>query len=212
MSESQYPPELGAPQDRREVSSPMEAEIRAVAGSLLREVRKDLPFFGGCGFAVGLLMVAQYRLNENGIAPKDSWPDALFSDFVSFNAFGLVFVGLLALGALATCLAALNIGWHKLEQVVAHLEERLAQLASSIISFTLGLSTLALLHSGYTSTASGAVLAVMVVMFDCLLIVGFVSAALVARSRPPFDRWWFGVVFLTLSVAAAAWFIFRGVK
>jgi hypothetical protein len=190
----------------------MEAEIKAVAGSLLREVRKDLPFFGACGFAVGLLMLAQYRLSKNGITPKDSWPDALFSDFVSFNAFGLVFVGLLALGALVTCLAALNIGWHKLEQVVAHLEERLAQLASSIISFTLGLSTLALLHSGYTSTAGGAALAVMVVLFDCLLVVGFVSAALVARRKPPFDRWWFGVVFLTLAVAGTLWFIFRGVK
>jgi hypothetical protein len=79
----------------------MDNEIKAVARALWQEIKKDLPFFGICGFLVGWLMIVQFRLKETGMAPKkDSWADALFSDFVSFNAFGLVFVGLLGLGKL----------------------------------------------------------------------------------------------------------------
>lgn len=68
----------------------MDAEIETVALRLKQEPLQDLPFFGICGFAVGWLMRIQYRLTQNGMAPKDSLADALFSDFVSFNAFGLV--------------------------------------------------------------------------------------------------------------------------
>jgi len=192
--------------------SPVDAEIRAVTGSLGREIRKDLPFFGTCGLLVGWLMVAQARLKEGGIGPKDSWADALFSDFVSFNAFGLVFLGLLALGALATCLAALDIRWPRLEQMVEHLEGRLTQLASSIIAFTLGLSGIAFLHSGLTLSSGGALLTAMILLFNCLLVVGFGSATLVARRKPPFDRWWIGLAFLTLAIGAVLVFIFRGIK
>jgi hypothetical protein len=190
----------------------MDTEIRTLAQNLLREVFKDLPFFGSCGAAVGWLMVAQHQLKQGGVAPKESWADALFSDFVSFNAFGLVFVGLLALGALATCLAAFDVVWARLDRVVVHLQERLAQLSSSIISFTLGLSAFSLLHSVFTVTAGGAALAVLVVLFNCLLVVGFGCASLVARRNPPFDRWWVGVSMLALAVLAVAWFIFMGAK
>jgi hypothetical protein len=105
----------------------MDNEIKAVALALWKEIKKDLPFFGICGFLVGWLMIVQFRLKEIGVAPKESWADALFSDFVSFNAFGLVFVGLLGLGSLVTCLHALGINWLKLESSVAHLESRLAR-------------------------------------------------------------------------------------
>jgi len=157
-------------------------------------------------------MLLQYRQKLSGIAPKDSWADALFSDFVSFNAFGLVFVGLLALGSAVTCLAALDIRWHGLERVVEHLQVRLAQLASSIIAFTLGLSMTALGHSLFTITAGGIGLALLIALFDAMLVVGFISAMLVARRRPPFDRWWVGVVFLVLAIAATLSLIFLGVK
>lgn len=190
----------------------MDAEIRTVARLLKQELLKDLPFFGTCGVAVGWLMLVQYRLTQTGMGPKDSLADALFSDFVSFNAFGLVFLGLLALGSAVTCLAALNIRWPRLERVVDHLQTRLAQLASSIISFTLGLSLTALCHSLLTITVGGVGLFSMIALFDGMLVVGFGSAMLVARRRSPFDQWWVGVMFLVLALGATLSLIFWGVK
>jgi hypothetical protein len=190
----------------------MDAEIKTVALGLKQELLKDLPFFGACGVAVGWLMLIQYRLTQNGMGPKDSLADALFSDFVSFNAFGLVFLGLLALGSAVTCLAALNVRWLGLERVVDHLQVRLAQLASSIISFTLGLSVTALGHSVLTVTADGIRLFLLIALFDAMLVVGFISAMVVARRKPPFDRWWVGVMFLVLALAATISLVFWGVK
>lgn len=190
----------------------MDDHIKAVVSALWQEIKKDLPFFGICGLTVGWLMVAQFRLKEIGAAPKESWADALFSDFVSFNAFGLVFVGLLGLGSLLTCLHALKINWPRLERSVAHLEARLAQLASSIISFTIGLSLFAGIHAAVTITAHGAALAFVIALFDILIVVGFMSAALVARRPPPFDRWYVGLGMLAASLVAITWFVLYGTK
>jgi hypothetical protein len=212
MSETQRAADDQATAAGQRALSPVDAEIRTVVLRLKEELLKDLPFFGACGFAVGWLMLVQYRQKQSGIAPKDSWADALFSDFVSFNAFGLVFVGLLALGSAVTCLAALNVRWPRLERVVEHLQMRLAQLASSIIAFTLGLSLTALGHSLFTVTAGGIGLSLMIALFNSMLVVGFGSAMLVARRRPPFDRWWVGVMFFVLALAAALSLIFWGVK
>lgn len=195
-----------------EAPSSVDAEIRMVALRLKEELLKDLPFFGACGFAAGWLMLVQYRLTQSGVGPKDSLADALFSDFVSFNAFGLVFLGLLALGSTVTCLAAMNVRWPRLERVVDHLQVRLAQLASSIIAFTLGLSLTALCHSLLTITAGGIGLFLMIALFDAMLVVGFGSAMLVARRRPPFDRWWVGVTFFVFALAATLSLVFWGVK
>jgi hypothetical protein len=211
MSETQRAADDQATAAGQRALSPVDAEIRTVVLRLKEELLKDLPFFGACGFAVGWLMLVQYRQKQSGIAPKDSWADALFSDFVSFNAFGLVFVGLLALGSAVTCLAALNVRWPRLERVVEHLQMRLAQLASSIIAFTLGLSLTALGHSLFTVTAGGIGLSLMIALFNSMLVVGFGSAMLVARRRPPFDRWWVGVMFFVLALAAALSLIFWGV-
>lgn len=161
---------------------------------------------------VGWLMIVQFRLRAAGAAPKDSWADTLFSDFVSFNAFGLVFVGLLGLGALVTCLRAMKINWPSLEASVAHLEARLAQLASSIISFTLGLSLFAVLHAMATTTGQGVALALVVVLFDGLIVVGFVSAALISRRPHPFDRWYVGLGMLAAAIASVTYFVLHGAK
>lgn len=188
----------------------MDGHIKAVVCSLWQEIRKDLPFFGICGFAVGWLMIAQFRLKEIGVAPKESWADTLFSDFISFNAFGFVFIGLLGLGSLITCLHALKLNWPKLEKSAVHLEARLAQLASSIISFTIGLSLFSSAHALFTITAQGVALSFLIALFDCLIVVGFMSAALVARRPPPFDRWYVGLGMFTVALVAVICFVLYG--
>jgi len=189
----------------------MKQEITAVARRLLAELRNDLPFFALCGMFVGLLMVWQDRLKELGIASGESWPNKLFSDFMSFNAFSLVFFGLIALASATTTLKATGRHWPRLERAVNHVESRLAQLASSIISFTLGVSALALLQSLLTVTAGGAVLFLAVVLFNLLVFGSFVVAVLVARRIEPFDRWWVALLTLCLASLVVAFFIVRGV-
>ena len=110
----------------------MEEHFKIIAVRLWAEIRKDLCFFASCGFIVGLLTVWQYTLKERGVAHGESWPDALFSDFVSFNAFGFIFCGLLLIGSFATVMNALGCQWPRLESAVAHLENRFAQLTKCL--------------------------------------------------------------------------------
>lgn len=186
--------------------------IKMVGSVLWQEIKKDLPFFGICGLAVGGLMVVQLHFKKIGVIPEESWADDLFSDFVSFNAFSLVFVGLLGFGSVLTCLRALKINWPQLERSVAHLEVRLTQLVSSIISFTIGLSLFSGIHAVCTITTQGAALIFIIVLFDALIVVGFMLATLVARHLPPFDRWYVSLGMFSVYLAIIALFVLCGTR
>lgn len=190
----------------------MDTNFKYVVDRLNTEIKKDLAFFGTCGAFVGYFLVLHSRLKEQGIAQGDSWAEALFSDFISFNAFGLVFVGLIALGSISTIANSLGASWPRLEAAVNHLEVRLTQISSSIISFTLGLSVLAFLHSFMTITTGGTKLAILIVLFNALLFFGFFSAILVARRVKPFGTWWAATFILVMVLGALAWFIVMGTK
>lgn len=188
----------------------MNEQIQAVAITLWHEIKKDSPFFGACGLAVGWLTVAQFRLKEIGVAPKESLADALFSDFVSFNAFGFIFIGQIGLCSLVNCLIALHFSIPRLEKYLAHVEARLGQIASSIISFTVGLSFFSSGHALFTVTSQGIILAIMIAVLDCVIVVGFVLAALVARRSKPFDRWYVNFASLASALAAMSWILLFG--
>ena len=188
----------------------MDKEIRQILCRLLHEVRKDIWFFASCGALVGFLMIWQFRLREMGIAEGESWANALFEDFISFNAFGLIFIGLLGLGSSAAVLNAVGITWRRLENTVEHLELRLVQIASAIMSFTVGVSGSALAHSLFTATLGGIRVTVMILLFNALLFVGFYSSALIARRVEPFDRWWASMLMLIFALGMTIWLVVRG--
>ena len=188
----------------------MKEELKIIVVRLFIEVRKDFSFFASTGLIVGLLMVWQCRLKEMGVASGDSWADALFSDSVSFNLFCLLVVELTAIGSFATIVKALGFKWPKIEDAVEHLENRFVQLFSLIMSFTVGLSISALLHSVFTVTGGDVALTFMIVLFNAMLFIGFVSATLVARRVEPFDRWWASLLMLLLAFGAVTWLIIRG--
>ena len=188
----------------------MDKEIREILSRFLCEMRKDIWFFASCGALVGFLMIGQFRLREMGIAEGESWPSALFEDFVSFNAFGLIFIGLLGLGGAAAVLNAVGITWRRLENTVTHLESRLVQIASAIMSFTVGISVSALVQSLFTTSLGGIKLTVMILLFNAMLFVGFYSSALVARRVGPFDRWWASLLMLVFALGMAIWLVVRG--
>ena len=191
----------------------MDQEISGILKRLTDEIQKDWKFFSGCGAIVGYFFLVDDRLREQGIATgSESWANALFSDFMSFNAFGFVFMGLIALGTIATVASSLGHKWLRLEATVLHLEERLAQIASSIITFAIGLSVLALLHSVFTLTSGGAKLASLVVIFNAMLIGGFVTGSAITRRIKPFDTWWVAILFFCGALFAVALFIVKGTK
>lgn len=154
------------------------------------EVRKDLGFFGGCGLVVGLLTVWQPRLKELGLAKNPQWATQLFSDFMSINAFGLIFFGYLLLACTATTISGLGHASPKLEGAVLHLEGRLAQIASSLVSFMLGLSLLVIIYSLLNLDAGGAKLVGLTFGLVLVLVGSFVMALAVGRRAEPFDKWW----------------------
>ncbi len=185
-------------------------EIKAVTARLLAEVRKDFPFFAICGFVVGMLMIWQYGLKKPGIARGESWPKQLFADFVSLNAFSFVFLGLIAVGTVATTVKATGCHWARLERAVEHLEFRLAQLASSIISFTFGVSILAIIQCFRHEKEGYGELVTALALFNFLVFASFVVAALVARRTVPFDRWWISIA--TLCAAAGTVWLLMGMN
>ncbi len=192
------------------VGEALKEQFKIVVVRLFVEVRKDLSFFGSTGVIIGLLMVWQNRLKEMGIAKGESWVDCLFSDFVSFDAFGLLFIGLTAIGSFATIVNTFGFKWIKIEDVVEHLENRFVQLVSSIVSFTAGLSVSALFHSVFTVTMGGVEFAFTIVLFNAMLFIGFVPSTLVARRVKPFDRWQASLFMLMLSLGVVTWLIIRG--
>jgi hypothetical protein len=188
----------------------MEKEIRNVLACLQQEIRKDLWFFASCGAFVSLLLVWHARLKEMGISEGKSWPEALFNDFVSFNSFGLIFIGLLGLGASAAILDRVGIKWERLDKTLIHLELRLIQITSTIISFTVGLSASALIHSLFTVTVGGVKLAFIIVIFNTMLLIGIFSSAVVARRVEPFNNWALSVFMLLSALGLTAWLIVKG--
>lgn len=188
----------------------MVKEFELIARRLFAEIKKDIPFFGSCGAIVGLLMLWQFKLSTLGVASGKAWPTELFSDFVSFNAFTLIFIGLIVISTASTLFREFGFPLPRLEASVAHLEERLSQLASSIISFTLGLSALALLHALLTLEQGGFWLAVLVVLFDCIIFCGFIAAAAFARRVAPFDRWKPSLLAFAGALFFIGWLLVKG--
>lgn len=186
----------------------MQTNMKAGVDLLVGELRKDIWFFGTCGFAIGLFMAWQPRIKALGIAKDPQWAGQLFSDFVSFNAFGLVFFGYLLLGCLAAIFNAMKRQSSRLTDTVSHVESRLAQLASSIIAFMSGLLALVTLYSFLNLDSSGLKVIALTAFFSLFVATVFVVATFVGRRIEPFDKWWVAVITLILTMSILTWLVF----
>lgn len=190
----------------------MDPDIKLALDRFITEVRKDLWFFGGCGAVVGLFTVWQSRLKELGIAQNPRWASDLFSDFMSFNAFGLVFFGYLLIACISTVFASLGHARPKLELAVSHMESRLAQIASAIVCFMAGLLALVVVYSILNLDSGGAKLAALTVLFAIFIVGSFVMALAVGRRTKPFDTWWVALVSIFLLAGILGWLLVQGGK
>lgn len=184
--------------------------LRAIANDLRAELRQDSRFFGPCGAMVGLLMLWRDRLRPMAFWRGDTWPHALFSDFVAFNAFSFIFLGLMMFGTMAGVARRAGRPLPRLDSMVVHIESRLRQLASSIIAFTAGLSVIALLHGVLALSGGGLMLVLAVLLLDAMLVVGFLSAVLIARRVAPFDTWWAAVVLFVAAFGSVVYLLVYG--
>ena len=186
--------------------------MKLALNRFVTEIKKDILFFGLCGSVVAIFLVWQIRLKELGIADNPKWALDLFTDFMSFNAFGLIFFGYLLLGCIATVFADLVHPMQVLERAVSHMESRLAQIASAIVSFMAGLLALVLFYSFLNLDSGGVKLAFLTILFSFFIFGGFVVALLIGRRTKPFDKWWVALLsFLVLS-GALGWLLVQGGK
>lgn len=190
----------------------MDPDLKLALDRFTAELKKDIWFFGACGVVVGLFMVWQDRLKELGIVQNPKWANDLFSDFMSLNAFGLIFFGYLLLGCVATVFADLGHPKPRLEAAVIHMEARLAQIASAIVSFLVGLLALVTLYSVLNLDSGGIKLFGLAIVFAFLIVGGFAIALLVGRRTKPFNTWWMAL-FSSFAIAAIlGWLLLQGGK
>ena len=190
----------------------MDPDLKLAVDRFIAEARKDLWFFGSCGAVVGLFTVWQSRLKELGLAQDPKWASDLFSDFMSFNAFGLIFFGYLLVACVSTVFAGLGRSNPKLELAVSHMEARLAQIASAIVCFMAGLLALVVLYSLLNLDSGGAKLAVLTVLFAIFIVGSFAMALVVGRRTKPFDKWWVALISIFLLAGGLGWLLVQGGK
>ncbi len=157
-------------------------------------------------------MVWQTRLKEIGLSENPKWANELFSDFFSFNAFGLIFFMYLLFASFATVLADLGHPKQKLEQIVSHMESRLAQIASSIVAFMVGLLALVLIYSVLNLDSGGLKLAGLTIVFSFFIAASFVMALLVGRRTKPFNKWWVALLSTFILTCVLWWLLTQSGK
>lgn len=185
----------------------MPDDVRKMLRPLISGIKKDFWFFGGVGFLVGLLSVWQPRLKALGISNDPNWGSQLLNDFISINAFGLIFFVYLLLACAATIMSGIGLPSSRLERIVRHVERRMTQLSSSIIAFMLGLLVLVALVSIVNLDSSGARTIVVSVLLVGLVGAAFITATLVARRIEPFQKWWVASIILLLDLSLIGYMI-----
>lgn len=185
----------------------MTDDVRRMFHPLVSGIKKDLWFFGGVGFLVGLLSVWQPRLKALGVSNDPKWGSQLLEDFISINAFGLIFFIYLLLACGATILSGIGLPSSRLESIVQHVERRMAQLSSAIIAFMLGLLVLITLVSIVNLDSSGACTIAISVLLVGVVGAAFVTATLVARRIEPFHKWWVASIILLIDISLICYMI-----
>jgi hypothetical protein len=190
----------------------MDEDVKAACQTLGQELKKDWWFFGGCGACVGLFIQWEPRLQALGVAEDPEWALTLFTDFVSINAFAFVFFAYLLLASIASLLAALHRPQRKLEFTVTHIEARLTQITSSILSFVAGLGLFALFASFFGLHSEGLILFGVLAALAAFLCFSAVLGIVVGRRTPPFHLWPCSLLLLVLSCIALVYLLANGGK
>ena len=190
----------------------MDEELKSAIQRFVVELKQDIIFFGASGFAVALFMIWQARLKELGVSENPTWANELFSEFMSLNAFGLVFFGYLIIASISSIFADFGKSNERLDRIVFHMESRLAQIASSIVAFMAGFLLLVLVYSLLVLDSGGIKLTVLTAALSLFMISTFVAAILVGRRSRPFDKWWVATTVVLVLAAVLGWLLIQNGK
>ncbi len=183
-----------------------------IVNRLYIELKKDILFFGSCGVLVVSFFILRSAFQAQGVGSSASWPDDLFSDFISLDVFAFLSFGFIVLASINTAIYLLGKSCTRLEAIIQHIENRFTQLTSSIMSFSIGMAVAALGHAMMTYTAGGLELALLLFVLNTLLFAGYYATLLYATREKPFDNWWGISIGLTLTCACFLYLILKNVN
>jgi len=187
------------------------AEATEIGAQVLKGLRDDLPFFGGCGFLVGFLAVVQERIREAGWGTGKPWTNELASDFLSLQAFMLVFIGLAFVSGLRSLLEGVRPGWPRLATAVEHIRSRLLQISTPSIAFMLGLVINIAIRSFLNVRIDGLGFISSLLILAALLVIACGVGLYIAKKSGPLDNLAGGSVMVVASAIAFGWLLLRGV-
>lgn len=190
----------------------MNKNLQLILNKFWTELKKDILFFGGCGSVVAIFFIWQSHLKERGISKNPHWATDLFSDFLSLNAFSLIFFGYMLLASIANIFAGLGFPLKKLEDTVFHMEARLTQIASSIIAFSLGLLFLVVIYSILNLDSGGIKLIFMALLLLVFILSSLTMALIVGYRTEPYDKWWVSIISTIILSCIFGWLIIQSDK
>ena len=157
------------------------------------------------GIGAGSLFLWNWVAKQNGSGFLGIWVDNLFSEvYCSWSWFLYLIYSLLIMSSFEVIIS--TIGWpsQRLHDITDWLESLLRGFTGSVVSFGTGYAVVALFHSVYTSTSSGAKLFVLMMFANALLITASLLVAFSSHHRiKPFNTWYgaFGLLVCTSLVA-----------
>lgn len=182
--------------------------LKEVLENFISEIRKDLIFFGSCGCIVALFMIWRWELKQYGIEPGGNFEEILLADFVSFNAFVFVFLGYLILSCATNILNDLNFPLEILKKVVTHIESRLCQISSTIISFLIGVYASIAVYTIISKPVGGFRLVIYLTLSIFVIFLATIYGLMIGRRMKLIDTLGWSLLILAISLSLLFFLIF----
>ncbi|CAK8721892.1 hypothetical protein GCAAIG_11525 [Candidatus Electronema halotolerans] len=177
----------------------MNNDLKKSIDLLVEEIKKDILFFGFCGFITALMSIVKINciwlrwiFQLFGIADLQKIGLKILFDFLPANSFGLIFTIYVLLGTIVNCLPK-RTSSDSLKDIVDHTGYRLNQIGSSIVSFVLGYGLFILCCAVCRQEPELLKLFSITILFSAFISGSVIIASLLARKKP-LDKLFFAFV------------------
>ncbi|WP_018141534.1 hypothetical protein [Thioalkalivibrio sp. ALJ7] len=187
----------------------MKGSISQASSDLVKELKKDWILFGLFGLSVGALYALHDPLQRLGAMGGNALAQDLFEGVFSFVPFSVLFFFFLALGSFSSFLISIGFGRFRLDGAVDHVRDRLTQIMSSMLAFSVGLGGVALTHSIFSVSPSGLVLVAALGVLIAIMLCAYFLSVVVSRREKPFDTWWGAVILFVVALWAIGFIVYN---
>lgn len=176
--------------------------------------KKERIVFGFVGMYLACLFMIQDHFWIETPSDTESWPMAVFLDFIPWHAYAFVFAIFLMAGSIAQVSGHFN--WSccdKLKAIAKHVEYRLIQIASLVISFISGFAVtgscyIFIVTTLIQSLCFAGVMLWLIVMVLLILAIPIISFNLKIK---PWNKWWGQSIIFLAAFCLPILFLFTGV-